>query len=73
MEKTIYTKTYAHLITRLKKARKQARLKQTDVARKLKRTQSYVSKMESGQNRLDVVQLKEIAKVYKKSLEFFLE
>lgn len=73
MDKTIYTKTYVHLIERLVKARKQANLKQTDVAKKLSRTQSYVSKFESGQSRLDIVQLKEIAQVYKKSLDYFIK
>lgn len=73
MDKTIYTKTYARLIDQLKKARKKARLKQKDVAKRLKRTQSYVSKIESGQSRLDIVQLKEIAQVYKKTLDFFIK
>jgi len=72
MDKTIYTKTYTRIISKLKKARKEARLNQKDVARKLNRTQSYVSKMESGQCRLDIVQLKEIAQVYKKALDFFI-
>ena len=73
MDKTIYTKAYSHIIERLKKARKKANLKQIDVAKKLSRTQSYVSKFESGQSRLDVVQLKEIAQVYKKSLDYFIK
>ncbi|MFA5276649.1 MAG: helix-turn-helix transcriptional regulator [Candidatus Omnitrophota bacterium] len=73
MEKTIYTQSYTRLIDQLKKARVQAKLKQKDVAEKLKRTQSYVSKIESGQLRLDVIQLKEIARVYKKHLDFFIK
>lgn len=73
MDKTIYTESYARLIGKLKQARKQAGLKQKDVARKLDRTQSYVSKIESGQSRLDIIQLKEIARVYKKSLDFFIK
>lgn len=73
MEKTIYSKEYARVIDRLKKARRQAKLKQTDLARKLKRTQSYISKIESGQNRLDIIQLKEIARVYKKTLSYFIK
>lgn len=73
MDKTIYTKAYSQLIGRLKKARGQAQLKQKDAAKKLKRTQSYISKIESGQLRLDIIQLKEIARVYKKTLDFFIE
>lgn len=73
MDKTIYTKTYARLIAKLKKARKEAKLNQLAVAKKLKRTQSYVSKIESGQSRLDIIQLKEIGKIYKKALDYFIK
>lgn len=73
MDKTIYTKTYARLIVKLKKARKEAKLNQLAVAKKLKRTQSYVSKIESGQSRLDIIQLKEIGKIYKKTLDYFIK
>jgi transcriptional regulator with XRE-family HTH domain len=69
MEKSIYTKSYSHLVDQLKKARKQKKLKQIDVAKKLNRTQSYISKIESGQLRLDIVQLKEISRLYKKKLK----
>ena len=73
MDKTIYTKTHRYLVKQLIKARKQARLKQEDVARKLGKTQSYVSKIEVGQRRVDIVQLKELAEIYKKKLDFFIE
>jgi len=73
MDKTIYSKAYSDLVGRLKKARNQARFNQKDAAKKLNRSQSYISKIESGQLRLDVIQLKEIARVYKKSLDFFIE
>jgi len=73
MDKTIYTKTHRYLVKQLIKARKQARLKQGDVARKLGRTQSYISKIEVGQRRLDIVQLKELAAAYKKKLDFFIK
>ena len=73
MPKTIYTKEHKSLIERLVKARKESGLDQNDVARLLGKTQSYVSKLESGQRRIDVVQLKEFAKIYKKSLEYFIK
>jgi len=73
MDKTIFTKAHHDLVDRLIKARKNAKLKQSDVAKKLGRTQSYVSKIEAGQRRLDTVQLNELAKVYKKSLRHFIE
>ncbi|MEK7075252.1 MAG: helix-turn-helix transcriptional regulator, partial [Patescibacteria group bacterium] len=36
-------------------------------------TQSYLSKIESGQRRFDVLQLKEFAKLYKKPLDYFVK
>jgi transcriptional regulator with XRE-family HTH domain len=72
MAKAIYTQTHQTIVSKLKKARKEAGLQQQDVARKLKKTQSYVSKLESGQRRLDVIQLKQFAKLYKKSWDYFL-
>lgn len=73
MDKTIYTKEYSTIVEQLKKARKEAKLDQKTTAKRLKRTQSYVSKMENGQCRLDVIQLKEIAKAYKKNLSYFIK
>jgi transcriptional regulator with XRE-family HTH domain len=72
MKKTIYSRDHKTLILRLKKAREEAGLQQQDVARLLKRTQSYVSKLEAGQRRIDVVQLKTLAKIYKKRIEDFM-
>ncbi len=73
MSKTIYSKEHKYLIEQLKKARKEAGLDQEQVAKILKKTQSYVSKIESGQRRIDVVQLKALAKIYKKSINFFIK
>jgi len=61
------------IVKRLKEARLGAGLDQAVVAEKLGRTQSYVSKIESGQRRFDVLQLKEFAKIYSRSLDFFIK
>ncbi len=73
MDKTIFTKIHKDLVSRLVKARKASKLRQEDVAKKLGRTQSYISKIESGQRRIDTVQLKEFAAIYKKNLQYFIE
>jgi len=73
MNKTIYTRSHKYIVKQLTAARKEARLKQEDVAKKLSRTQSYISKIESGQCRIDVVQLKELAGIYKKGLDYFIK
>jgi transcriptional regulator with XRE-family HTH domain len=73
MPKTIYSKEHRSLVERLRKAREEADLDQNAVARLLKVSQSYVSKMESGQRRIDIVQLKRFARVYKKKIDYFLK
>lgn len=71
--KTIYSPDHKFLVEQLKKARKEAGLSQKDVAAKLGKTQSYISKIEAGQLRVDLVQLKELSKIYKKELGYFLK
>jgi transcriptional regulator with XRE-family HTH domain len=72
MKKTIYSDEHKHLIGRLKRARKEANLGQQEAAKLLGKTQSYISKIESGQRRVDLVQLKEFSKIYKKPLNYFI-
>lgn len=71
--KSIFSGDYKKLILKIGKARTDAGLTQNDVAKKLGKTQSYISKIESGQVRVDVVQLKEIAKALGKSVAYFIE
>jgi len=73
MSKTIYSKEHKYIVKQLKKAREEAGLSQEQVANVLNATQSYISKLESGQRKIDVVQLKKFAKIYKKSLDFFIK
>ena len=61
------------MVQQLKKARKEAGLHQKKVAKLLGRTQSYVSKIESGQRRIDFLQLKEHAAIYKKTINYFIK
>jgi len=72
MKKAIYTKDHKSIIKRLREARVSMGLEQKKVAEKLNKTQSYISKIECGQRRVDIVQLKKFAKIYKKSLDFFI-
>jgi len=73
MNKTIYSNDYSFLTKQLKTARLNAGLNQTEVASLLGKTQSYISKVESGQLRIDIIQLKELAKLYNKDIEYFLK
>lgn len=58
-------------LRRLRQARKDAGLTQVEVARRLGRTQSFVTKAERGERRLDVVELRAFARIYKKRASFF--
>jgi len=73
MTKAIFSKDHKHTVEQLKKARLGAGLDQSEVAKLLGKTQSHVSKIEAGQRRLDVVQIKEFSRIYKKDLSFFIK
>ena len=73
MVDTIRSKEYAIFVEKLQKARLEAGLRQIDVAKKLKRTQSYVSRVEVGEQRLDILELKKFAELYKKDINYFIE
>jgi len=73
MGKSIYSKEYKGVVDKLKKARQKAGLKQEEVASKLKKPQSFISKIESGERRVDVAELKQLAKIYKKDINFFIK
>ena len=73
MVKSIHTKEYAYFVERLRKAREEAGLTQTEVARKLKRLQSHISNVGSGQQRVDVVELQFFARIYNKDINYFIK
>ncbi|STR45193.1 helix-turn-helix domain-containing protein [Iodobacter fluviatilis] len=58
MQKTIYTTEYAAFLEALRRAREQSGLTQIEFAARLNVTQSFVSKCERGERRLDIVELR---------------
>jgi len=54
VKKTISIPEYKNLCKLLTEARQQAQLLQIDLAKKLKKPQSFVSRVEAGQRRLDI-------------------
>ena len=73
MVKSIHTKQYAYFVERLRMARQEAGLTQVQVAKKLKRPQSHVSNVESGQQRVDIVELQRFAKLYGQNIAYFIK
>lgn len=52
-----------HLLSLLRLTRTESGLTQTEVARRLNQPQSFVSKYESGERRLDILELQEVCQV----------
>ncbi len=73
MSKIIYTEKYEFFLDRLKKARIEKGLTQVDVANALGKHQSYVTKCENGERRVDVIELAQLAHLYEKPLDYFVE
>ena len=69
MEKSIWTEEYQQLCTLLRQLRRDAGLTQVEVARRLDVAQSFVSKYESGERRLDVIELRHVAQALGITLE----
>jgi transcriptional regulator with XRE-family HTH domain len=73
MLKTIFSPPQERLQELLRQTRMNAGLTQEDVAQRLKQPQSFVSKYESGERRLDVIELRQICGILGISLAKFVE
>ena len=72
MEKSIYSARYGAFLKLLKKARRDAGLPQTQLARKIGETQTLVSKCERGERRIDVIELHTFCRAFGVSLKQFV-
>ena len=62
MPKTIFGGSHAHLVAILREARERSGLRQADLAERLGRDQTFVSLIERGQRRVDVIEFFDIAR-----------
>jgi transcriptional regulator with XRE-family HTH domain len=58
----VYRADYQYLLIRLRMARQESGLTQSEVGKRLGKTQSYVNKIETGERRMDIVQLMDFCK-----------
>ena len=63
---------YREFLVQLRVARLEAGLTQIEVAAKLGKPQSWVSKCECGERRVDIVELERLANLYRRPLSYFL-
>lgn len=68
MDKSISSAEYQRLCALLQELRLEAGLTQVEVAQRLDEPQSFVSKYENGERRLDVIELRHVAEALGSSL-----
>jgi len=73
MQKSIYSRTNKHFLKCLRDTREKAGITQEALAKRLGQTQSFVSKCERGERRLDLVELRAFCKAMDTTLERFVK
>ena len=66
-----YQRAYKEFLTRLRQARIDAGLLQSEASTLLGKSRTFVSKCELGERRVDVIEAQEFAKIYKKKFTYF--
>lgn len=65
----LHSLRYRKFLERLRAARLEAGLTQVEVAQRLGKPQSFVSKSENGERRVDAVEFADLAALYGKAME----
>ena len=69
----LYSQKIKKLLEKLRSARLEAGLTQIEAGKKLKRPQSYLSKIERGERKIEAIELGEFAKIYNKDINYFIK
>lgn len=72
MKKTLNTLEHKVLLDQLYRLRLSSGMRQSDLAEKLDAPQSFISKIESGERRIDLMELREICLALGSNLEEFI-
>ncbi len=72
MRKSITSNAYALFRACLREARQAAGLTQADLAERLRQTQSFISKCERGERRMDIVELHQFCAAVGETLDEFV-
>ena len=73
MQKSIASAKQQKFLKVIREIRQQAELRQIDVAERLKQPQSFVSKYESGERRLDLLELEQVCEACDTDLSDFVQ
>lgn len=68
---SVHSGRYQRFLKKLREARLGAKLTQVEAAKKLRVPQSFVSKCEAGERRVDFAELQLFARAYRKPLQYF--
>ena len=69
----VHQETYDIFLQRLIKAREESGLSQRDVCARMGMPHSFLSKCEIGDRRVDVMEFLQLAQIYGKPLQYFLD
>ena len=72
MEKSLTTREFRIFTELLRETRQRAGITQVELSQLLKQTQSYISKVERGECRLDIVQIRQFCLALKTTLSDFI-
>ena len=72
MEKSIHSARYAVFLKVLREGREHAGLTQVQLARRIGETQTFVSKCERGERRVDVIELRSFCRAFGLTLKQFV-
>jgi transcriptional regulator with XRE-family HTH domain len=61
--KTIHNHSYVELLANLRRVRMASNISQTELSQKISKPQSFISKIECGERRLDVIELLNICAI----------
>jgi len=72
VKKSLNTKEHKILLDQLYRLRLSSGLRQTDLAEKLDVPQSFISKIESGERRIDLIELRKVCIALSSNLQEFI-
>jgi transcriptional regulator with XRE-family HTH domain len=63
---SLHSRRYREFLARLRQARESAGLTQVEAAARLRKPQSFISRCETGERRVDVLEFEDFVKLYGK-------